>query len=167
MLDMGRAMGCRVIAEGVETERECRELVDLGLDRLQGHLFGRPGAAPMAVLQQLESLDRSIVTQTALCAEHIAVYVRPVAPDTRVTEVADMFRDQPDTLTLAVVQDGRPLGVVRRDELFSSAREAAASGDLQQEARERGDGAPTLMIDGQLRLEQVSRLVTQKRAGRA
>ena len=97
MLDMGRAMGCRVIAEGVETERECRELVDLGLDRLQGHLFGRPGAAPMAVLQQLESLDRSIVTQTALCAEHIAVYVRPVAPDTRVTEVADMFRDQPET----------------------------------------------------------------------
>jgi len=34
MLDMGRAMGCRVIAEGVETERECRELVDLGIDRL-------------------------------------------------------------------------------------------------------------------------------------
>ena len=73
MLDMGRAMGCRVIAEGVETERECRELVDLGLDRLQGNLFGRPGAAPMAALQQLESLDRSIVTHTALCAEHIAV----------------------------------------------------------------------------------------------
>ena len=44
MLDMGRAMGCRVIAEGVETERECRELVDLGIDRLQGNLFGRPDA---------------------------------------------------------------------------------------------------------------------------
>ncbi len=66
MLDMGRAMGCRVIAEGVETERECRELVDLGLDRLQGHLFGRPSTAPMAALQQVESLDRSIVTYTAL-----------------------------------------------------------------------------------------------------
>ena len=84
MLDMGRAMGCRVIAEGVETERECRELVDLGIDRLQGNLFGRPDVAPMAALQQLESLDRSIVTHTALCAEHIAAYVRPVAPDMRV-----------------------------------------------------------------------------------
>ena len=85
ILDMGRAIGCRVIAEGVETERECRELVDLGLDRLQGHLFGRPSVAPMAVLQQIESLDRSIVTHGALCAEHIATYVPPVGPDTKVT----------------------------------------------------------------------------------
>ena len=117
ILDMGRAMGCRVIAEGVETERECRELVDLGLDRLQGHLFGRPGPAPMAVLQQVESLDRSIVTHSALCAEHIATYVPPVSPDMRVTEVVELFRDNPDALTIAVVRDGRPVGVVRRERL--------------------------------------------------
>jgi diguanylate cyclase (GGDEF)-like protein len=162
MLDMGRAMGCRVIAEGVETERECRELVDLGLDRLQGHLFGRPGVAPMAVLQQLESLDRSIVTQTALYAEHIAAYVRPVAPDTRVSDVADMFRDQPETLTLAVVQDGKPLGVVRRDDLFSLLAKPLHPEIYNKKPVSAVMEAPTLMIDGQLRLEQVSRLVTQK-----
>lgn len=162
LLDMGRAMGCRVIAEGVETERECRELVDLGLDRLQGNLFGRPGVAPVATLQQLESLDRSIVTHTALCAEHIATYVPPVPPEMRVTEVAEIFRDNAEQLTLPVVQDGRPLGVVRRERLFDLLAKPLHPEIFNKRPVTAVMESPTLLIDGQLRLEQVSRLVTQK-----
>lgn len=166
ILDMGRAMGCRVIAEGVETEKECRALVDLGLDRLQGHLFARPGAAPMATLQQLESLDRSIVTYTALCAEHIATYVPPVPPDMRVQELADLFRDNPEQLTLAVVQDGRPLGVVRREPLFALLAKPLHPEIYNKKPVTAVMESPTLVVDGQLRLEQVSRLVTQKQRPR-
>ncbi|HEX7012580.1 MAG TPA: bifunctional diguanylate cyclase/phosphodiesterase [Steroidobacteraceae bacterium] len=162
MLDMGRAMGCRVVAEGVETEKECRELVDLGVDRLQGNLFGRPGSAPMAALHQLESLDRSIVTHTALCAEHIATYVPPVPPDMRVHEVADLMRDNPDKLTLPVVRDGRPLGVVRREQLFALLAKPLHPEIYNKKAVTAVMESPTLLIDSQLRLEQVSRLVTQK-----
>lgn len=162
MLDMGRAMGCRVIAEGVETEKECRELVDLGLDRLQGNLFGRPDAAPMVALQQLEFLDRSIVTYTALCAEHIANYVPPISPLTRVSEAAELFRFDPEKLTLAVVQDGRPLGVVRREELFALLAKPLHPEIYNKKPVTAVMESPTLLIDGQLRLEQVSRLVTQK-----
>jgi diguanylate cyclase (GGDEF)-like protein len=162
MLDMGRAMGCRVIAEGVETERECRELVDLGLDRLQGNLFGPPSVAPMVALQQLESLDRSIVPHTTLCAEHIATYVQPVPPEMRVTEVAELLRDRPDQLTLPVVQDGRPLGVVRRERLFDLLAKPLHPEIFNKKPVTAVMESPTLLIDGQLRLEQVSRLVTQK-----
>lgn len=162
MLDISRAMGCRVIAEGVETERECRELVDLGLDRLQGHLFGRPGTAPMAALQQVESLDRSIMTYTALCAEHIANDVRPVPPEMRVTEVADLFRDNPEQLSFPVVQDGRPLGIVRRERLFDLLAKPLHPEIFNKKPVTAVMESPTLLIDGQLRLEQVSRLVTQK-----
>jgi len=162
MLDMGRAMGCRVIAEGVETERECRELVDLGLDRLQGHLFGRPSAIPMAELQQIESLDRSVVLNNALCADHIAVYVPPVPPDMRVTDVADLFHQSPDTLTFAVVRDGRPIGVIRRSDLFAMLAKPLHPEIYNKKPVSAVMESPTLLIDGQLRLEQVSRLVTQK-----
>jgi diguanylate cyclase (GGDEF)-like protein len=162
ILDMGRAMGCRVIAEGVETERECRELVDLGLDRLQGHLFGRPSAAPMAALQQLESLERSIVTHTALTAEHIAVYVPPVDPELKVSEVAELFRQNPEHLTFAVVREGRPLGVVRREQLFDLLAKPLHPEIYNKKPIATVMESPTLFIDGQLRLEQVSRLVTQK-----
>jgi diguanylate cyclase (GGDEF)-like protein len=162
ILDMGRAMGCRVIAEGVETDRECRELVDLGLDRLQGHLLGRPSATPMVALQQVESLDRSIVTHGALCAEHIAVYVPPVAPEMRVMELVELFRDTPACLTIAVVREGRPVGVVRRDELFALLTKPLHPEIFNRKPVTAVMESPTLLIDGQLRLEQVSRLVTQK-----
>jgi diguanylate cyclase (GGDEF)-like protein len=162
ILDMGRAIGCRVIAEGVETERECRELVDLGLDRLQGHLFGRPNVAPMVVVQQIESLDRSIVTHGALCAEHIATYVPPIGPDTRVTDVVERFHADPECLTLAVVREGRALGVVRRDELFGLLTKPLHPEIFNKKPVTAVMESPTLLIDAQLRLEQVSRLVTQK-----
>ncbi|HKE93336.1 MAG TPA: EAL domain-containing protein [Povalibacter sp.] len=162
ILDMGRAIGCRVIAEGVETERECRELVDLGLDRLQGNLFGRPSAAPMAVLEQIDSLDRSIGSGNALCADHIAVYVSPVSPDMRVTEVADLFHQSPEQQTLAVVRDGRPVGVVRRNDLFALLAKPLHPEIYNKKPVSAVMESPTLLIDGQLRLEQVSRLVTQK-----
>lgn len=162
ILDMGRAIGCRVIAEGVETERECRELVDLGVDRLQGHLFGRPSAAPMAVLQQIESLDRSIVATNALSADHIAVYSPPISPDTRVTDAADLFHQSPDQQTLAVVRDGRPVGVVRRNDLFALLAKPLHPEIYNKKPVSSIMESPTLLIDGQLRLEQVSRLVTQK-----
>jgi diguanylate cyclase (GGDEF)-like protein len=161
ILDMGRAIGCRVIAEGVETERECRELVDLGLDRLQGNFLGRPGAAPMSVLQQIESLDRSIVTHGALCAEHIAIFVSPVTPDTRVNDVVERFHANPDCLTLAVVRDGRALGVIRRDELFAMLTKPLHPEIFNKKPVTAVMESPTLTIDAQLRLEQVSRLLTQ------
>ena len=162
IIDMGRAIGCRIIGEGVETDRECRELLDLSIDRLQGHLFGRPSATPVVTLQQVDSLEHAVVTQTALCAEHISVPVAPVSPDTRVSDVAERFRSEPELLTVAVVDDGKPLGVVRRDQLF-----ALMAKPLHTEIYNRKPvvsimESPTLTIDAALRLEQVSRLVTSK-----
>jgi len=162
ILDMGRATGCRVIAEGVETDRECRELVDLGLDRLQGHLLGRPSAVPLPVLQHVEALDRSIITHGALCAEHIAAYVPPVSPEMRVMDLVELFRETPTCLTIAVVLDGRPIGVVRREALFALLTKPLHPEIFNRKPVTAVMEAPTLMIDGQLRLEQVSRLVTQK-----
>jgi len=41
-LEMARALDCRSVAEGVETERQLALLVDLGVDYVQGYLTGRP-----------------------------------------------------------------------------------------------------------------------------
>ncbi len=38
--------GCRLVAEGVETEEEANVLRDLGVDLAQGYLFGRPERLP-------------------------------------------------------------------------------------------------------------------------
>lgn len=46
MLQFARSTGCRLIAEGVETEPERAALVGLGLRLAQGHLLGRPVPLP-------------------------------------------------------------------------------------------------------------------------
>ncbi len=40
--ELCREQGTKVIAEGVETEAECKVLVDLGCDLLQGYLIAKP-----------------------------------------------------------------------------------------------------------------------------
>jgi diguanylate cyclase (GGDEF)-like protein/PAS domain S-box-containing protein len=47
IISLGRALGLRVVAEGVETRRQLDELRRLGCDRAQGFLFARPRPAPL------------------------------------------------------------------------------------------------------------------------
>jgi EAL domain-containing protein (putative c-di-GMP-specific phosphodiesterase class I) len=48
VIDMGRRLGLRVVAEGVETSRQMSVLREMGCSFLQGWLFGRP--VPLAEL---------------------------------------------------------------------------------------------------------------------
>jgi EAL domain-containing protein (putative c-di-GMP-specific phosphodiesterase class I) len=40
---MGRALGMKVVAEGVETELQHKFLKVTGVHSMQGYLFGKPG----------------------------------------------------------------------------------------------------------------------------
>ena len=42
IIDLGHALGLRVVAEGIETQEELDVLIGLGCDRGQGFLFGQP-----------------------------------------------------------------------------------------------------------------------------
>jgi EAL domain-containing protein (putative c-di-GMP-specific phosphodiesterase class I) len=42
IIDMGRNLGMRIVAEGVETEPEATMLESMGCDRAQGYYFCRP-----------------------------------------------------------------------------------------------------------------------------
>lgn len=51
-IDMSHALGCEVVAEGIEHEIDARVLADLGCDRAQGYHFGRP-APSVDILKRL------------------------------------------------------------------------------------------------------------------
>jgi EAL domain-containing protein (putative c-di-GMP-specific phosphodiesterase class I) len=42
IIELGRALGLKVIAEGVETPTQRQRLIELGCDELQGYLFSPP-----------------------------------------------------------------------------------------------------------------------------
>jgi EAL domain-containing protein (putative c-di-GMP-specific phosphodiesterase class I) len=50
VIRLAHALGLRVVAEGVETERQCEILVTLGCDEFQGFLFARPMDAQRVAL---------------------------------------------------------------------------------------------------------------------
>ena len=45
-VDLLRQVGCRVVAEGIETDDELRASVDIGAQFVQGYLLGRPAHPP-------------------------------------------------------------------------------------------------------------------------
>ena len=57
LIGYARARGISVLAEGVETEGEMRELALLGVDQMQGYFFAKPSYHPITALSQ-ELKDR-------------------------------------------------------------------------------------------------------------
>ncbi len=166
IIDLGRTIGCRVIAEGVETPEECRELLELGIDRLQGYLFGRPETIPNVTHHEFEIRDRGLTTTTALRAEHLAVQVPPLSSRMKVFELMDLYRNGTVRDMLAVVENGRPLGVVRRHSLFAMMSKPLHPEIYNKKSIVAVMETPSVMIDAELRLEQVSRLVTNRSGAR-
>ena len=116
--------GARVIAEGIETDGDLAVIQELGIDFGQGFLLGRP--APQPNLRQAPSLIhrlrpskdlaavRSHTAMSRANAERLLVPTIPVSPEANNLEVLARFIRQPDLLSLPVVQDGVPLGLLNR-----------------------------------------------------
>ncbi|WP_237482847.1 EAL domain-containing protein [Lichenibacterium dinghuense] len=58
MVQLGRSLGMRVTAEGVETERQLEQLRRDGCDEIQGYLFSRP--VPVGEVQAMLTIGRTI-----------------------------------------------------------------------------------------------------------
>jgi diguanylate cyclase (GGDEF)-like protein len=162
VVEMSRAIGSRVIAEGVETAEECTELLDIGVDYLQGYYFGRPQAEPRVNDAAMAHLAGRGATVNAVCAEELILKTPPIEPDTKVQELVTIFREHLDWDSVAVVRDGRPLGIVRRDDLFLFLTKPLHPEVYNRKPVTSVMESPPLLIDSRLRLEQVGRLVTRR-----
>jgi diguanylate cyclase (GGDEF)-like protein len=65
VLQMAGPLGCAVVAEGVETERQAELLAELGCPRAQGWLYGRPEPAPVATARLAAASRRTAGAFTA------------------------------------------------------------------------------------------------------
>jgi EAL domain-containing protein (putative c-di-GMP-specific phosphodiesterase class I) len=83
MIDLARALGLRVVAEGVEDERTWRMLAEAGCDVAQGWFFARPmpgdDLVPWLGRYQAPRLDRLGLLGSQAPVEIAAMDVAPPA----------------------------------------------------------------------------------------
>jgi diguanylate cyclase (GGDEF)-like protein len=166
VVDMGRVTGCRIIAEGVENREQFALALELGVDYLQGYLLGHPQRTPKLDTRLLGSLEAGKPGANADCAGHLVRQIPAVDAAVHVSEVVEMFRKEPAWTAIAVLEGDRPVGMVHRDDLL-----IFLSRPLHPEVYNRKPIATVMnraavQIDARARLDQVSRLVTARTAGR-
>lgn len=162
IVDIGRALGSRIVAEGVENEAQCRLVLESGVDHVQGFFLGRPQSCPRIDTRALAAFEAAEGGSVADCAEHLVLSIPAIPRSLPVFEVVDRFRREPAWAALAVVEGDRPVGIVRRDQLLILLSKPLHPEVYNRKPVESVMDRDPVVIDARARLEQVSRLVTGK-----
>lgn len=118
-----KRIGCRIIAEGVETEEEMRTVVQLGVDYLQGYFIARPSFARQSINPAVNEILNPKNRLKSLEQNAIFTLVEPLPlfdTHTLVQAVETYFREHPHQWLVGITEDSRLVGVMQRDRLFAS-----------------------------------------------
>lgn len=124
--DIARGLDCQVLAEGVECREEREAVEGLGISLAQGFYFAPPRSVPPNVISdELFSVNRrgGAAHSTVLSAEPVATLVEEapaVPPHMRVEDVGEYFVASPALHSIAVVEGGIPIGIVRRHHFMNT-----------------------------------------------
>ncbi len=167
LLDMAHVLGSRVVAEGIENERQLELLRSIGVDYLQGFHICKPlqeaaaGSGSFPIIPHRDRSESGVSCVGDLCASRPAL-----TAETRISEAVAIFQDQPEWDSLAVVSEQRPVGILRRDSLLLLLSRPLHPEIYHPKPVSRAMQANALIIDERTRLSQASRLVTRNRASR-
>jgi EAL domain-containing protein (putative c-di-GMP-specific phosphodiesterase class I)/GGDEF domain-containing protein len=123
--------GTILVAEGIETEDELRVVRDLGIELGQGYFLGRPQAVPaLSVLrpagETIISAEIAVLPEITRAAgadftvERLAVPVPALHPQMAIDEVAKRLAQEPALRAVALVEEGRPVGLINRQSFVDS-----------------------------------------------
>ena len=123
--------GTTLVAEGIETEDELRVVRDLGIELGQGWFLGKPQAVPaVSVLrpagETIISSEIAVLPEITRAAgadftvERLALDVPALPSDMTIDEVARRLAADPALRAVALVDDGKPVGLINRQAFVDS-----------------------------------------------
>lgn len=167
MLDMAHVMGSRVVAEGIENERQMELLRGIGVDYLQGFHISMPLVEASIQTGEFRILPMQAVSAAGVsCVGDLCMQREPLAADTRISDAVGIFQANPDWDSLPIVAEGRPIGVLRRDALLLKLSKPLHPEIYNPKPVTRLMETNVLVIDERTRLNQASRLITRNRHSR-
>lgn len=166
LLDMAHVMGSRVIAEAVERARQCELLRNMGVDYLQGYFLGRPDPKPLSEAAMAGQFAARAPGASPDCAQELLIPRLAVAPTAKVEDVLGYFQENRDWDCIVVVENERPLGIVRRDRLLTLLSKPLYPEIYNRKPVSKVMELEPVVVDARARLDQVSRLVTSSAQSR-
>jgi diguanylate cyclase (GGDEF) domain len=122
-ITFSKRIGCRIIAEGVETAEEMHTVVQLGVDYVQGFFVAKPTLERKSINPAvIEILDR-IHRLKSIDQNPILSMVEPLPlfeSNALVNFVETYFREHPHQWLVGITEDSRLVGVLQRDRLFAA-----------------------------------------------
>lgn len=166
MQEIALGLDCQTIAEGIEVVEECRTLESLGIVFGQGYHFARPNSTPLRELPRrvfvtFNSGDNSTLRgRRSDTIGSLARRSQVVSPSVRMDVISDLFEHNSQLSSIPVVEQGRPVGIVRRAD-FMNLYATRFGRDLygRSPVSEFMEQA-TLVFEKELPVEKVSQFIT-------
>ncbi|ENZ76264.1 MULTISPECIES: EAL domain-containing protein [Ralstonia] len=120
---IAKAGHAQLIAEGLENREDLAVCRNLGINHVQGFLLGKPSEMPELTWPVQDAFRTNFVPPApdanqdaprAFSASRLLLNAPSVSPNTRNDDVLSLFARHPNLHALAVVENGRPVGLISR-----------------------------------------------------
>lgn len=125
--NLAESCSAMVIAEGIESEADCLAVRDLGIALAQGYLIAMPIAEPRTlpsatIIETIKQRSVAVFPATLSPTGNVTIRtlvrpVEPASPQTYNDEVYARFEADPELMSMPVVANGAPLGLINRHEM--------------------------------------------------
>jgi len=118
-----KRIGCRIIAEGVETAEEMRTVVQLGVDYVQGFFVAKPSFERKSINPAVMEILNPVHNLISMDHNPILSIVEPLPlfnSNALVNSVEAYFREHPHQWLVGITESSRIVGVMQRDRLFAA-----------------------------------------------
>lgn len=156
-------IGCRLIAEGIETEQELGALRGLGVHYGQGYYLHLPAfpkpvpEKPLPASQNSLGLMAKRELKCSIPVRELAEKAYDVSSNTQVSEVKDLFQGKEPLSAVVVADEGRPVGLVMSHHLDRAlSTRYGMSLYFHRDATRIMDAAP-LIVEGSTPVEKVAK----------
>jgi diguanylate cyclase (GGDEF)-like protein len=115
---LAETLNCELIAEGIENKQSFENLIELNVRYLQGFFIARPSAQPR--LQSVPTRQKAPEPLEPYTAASLLIKTKTVKPATSSRHMLrTMLEDKSVTSTPVVDDDGKIVGIIKREELLA------------------------------------------------